>query len=261
MRISKSLLVSTALVAIASFATAQDAPEAEPTEVVETVNGTANAFPVFTIVSDESAVNDVDETEADALAASSDGYQEKKKSYSNNALKPYGGYQPQCKVTTKGQPKARFRNALIIDERNFCILAPSKDGQRIADAFEGGFTAKPFCTDPLNKVLKTGYLKGGSITDTTVEECDDYIQIYGKINNEKLKFDPNDYGAQYDDEIIDEIVEADKQVTCQGYKHFVQFIEPNQNTFCLRCCRNRQDCPVDKAHLGCAAALGINLWK
>ena len=47
-----------------------------------------------------------------------------------------------------------------------------------------------------------------------------------------------------------------KGATCLGYSHFIQFIEPNTKTYCLRCCENKKDCPVEKSREGCKAAFG-----
>ncbi len=45
---------------------------------------------------------------------------------------------------------------------------------------------------------------------------------------------------------------------CAGYASFVQLIEPQDNIYCIRCCKNKADCPVNKSTHGCKKVLGGN---
>lgn len=42
-----------------------------------------------------------------------------------------------------------------------------------------------------------------------------------------------------------------KDVTCNGYKYFVNLIEPDANVFCIRCCESQSDCNLGISTYGC----------
>jgi hypothetical protein len=39
--------------------------------------------------------------------------------------------------------------------------------------------------------------------------------------------------------------------TCNGFKHFVNLIEPDVQLFCIRCCQDSSDCNLGKSQYGC----------
>ncbi|KAF9272062.1 hypothetical protein BGZ68_002763, partial [Mortierella alpina] len=141
------------------------------------------------------------------------------------------------------------KTALIIDENFFCLFLPTR-GQSVDSALGDKFMAAPVCTSELSPVLGTDSLAYNFIKSKSVKKGKDWVQVTGKMEPAKYGLDKKDQGAAYHHGIA-------KGARCLGYRHFLQFIEPNNKTFCLRCCKRKEDCPVDKSREGCQAAFKL----
>ncbi|KAI8348720.1 hypothetical protein B0O80DRAFT_462121 [Mortierella sp. GBAus27b] len=82
---------------------------------------------------------------------------------------------------------------------------------------------------PKNYILSTNYL----VNDT-------YTQVTGCIDSSVWGQTPTDEGGQMDSH--------GWPYSCQGFAKFVSLIEPQTNTYCLRCCKNNDnvDCNTSK---------------
>lgn len=40
-------------------------------------------------------------------------------------------------------------------------------------------------------------------------------------------------------------------VTCNGYKYWVNMLEPDVNQYCIRCCKSQSDCNLGLSTYGC----------
>ncbi|CAO3573796.1 unnamed protein product [Mortierella alpina] len=225
MHFIKTLLLSTAAVALLSMVAAQDISADKSTDAVGPIT-----IPNLIVVESAPKSDDDDEeyNEASAAAArSSDNI-----TY-NHQLCPLWG-----------------QTALVVDQDFFCLFLP-KRSQTIASALGATFEATPVCTQTLSGVLGTDSFPRNFIRTahraTGESKTRPWIQITGKLNPAAYGLDKADEGAAYHHSFA-------KHATCHGYDHFLQFIEPNTKTFCLRCCAKKQDCPVEKAREGCLAA-------
>ncbi|KAG0322768.1 hypothetical protein BGZ99_003156 [Dissophora globulifera] len=134
----------------------------------------------------------------------------------------------------------------IIDDKNFCIFLPPKAGGGIA---ENEDKAVAFCTVPLSGAPKAGILPTGFIQSAHLVKTSNYIQVTGRIDRSKYSLSKNDGGGQYD-------MKAPVGAKCAGYNYFVELVEPDIQVYCIRCCKNKADCPVNKSTYGCQKVLG-----
>ncbi|KAG0245599.1 hypothetical protein B0O80DRAFT_451090 [Mortierella sp. GBAus27b] len=138
---------------------------------------------------------------------------------------------------------------VIQDDKKYCIFLPPDFGGDIAANED---RAVAYCTQadipgaPKARVLPEGFIKSAHfITDTQRN----YIQITGRIDRSKFGLSAQDGGGQYD-------MRAPVGAVCNGYNAFVQLTEPDIEIFCIRCCMNKADCPVNKSTHGCVKVLG-----
>ncbi|KAI8981997.1 hypothetical protein BDF20DRAFT_905692 [Mycotypha africana] len=120
----------------------------------------------------------------------------------------------------------------------FCSFLPPHPGDDVGATENDG---KPFCTDASlgGQVFPSGFIKSAHFAKTST-----YAQVTGRIDGSKYKLNPSDGGGQYDNKDV-------APTTCNGYKYFVNLIEPDANTFCIRCCKNQADCKLGISTYGC----------
>ncbi|KAI9031001.1 hypothetical protein CLU79DRAFT_732481 [Phycomyces nitens] len=122
----------------------------------------------------------------------------------------------------------------------FCSYLPPNPGENISDTEND---AVPFCTStslaPGSKKFPTGFIKSAHYLSTGA-----YAQVTGKIDRTKYKLSASDGGGQYDNKDL-------PKGTCNGYKYFVNLIEPDANVFCIRCCSKAADCKLGISTYGC----------
>ncbi|KAI8601330.1 hypothetical protein EDD21DRAFT_374742 [Dissophora ornata] len=143
--------------------------------------------------------------------------------------------------------------AAVIDTRRFCLFLPFEAGGSISQNEDMAFS---FCTASLSQapramVRPAGVMPAGFIKSTHLVKTDNYVQLTGRINRSAYKLSKNDSGGQYDPK-------APLGSSCAGYNYFVQLIEPDVQIYCIRCCKNKSDCPTDNSTRGCKAVLGGN---
>ncbi|CAO3692693.1 unnamed protein product [Rhizopus stolonifer] len=120
----------------------------------------------------------------------------------------------------------------------FCSFMPPHRGDDVGGTENDGI---PMCTNTKlgGKKFPTGFIKSSHYLKTA-----NYVQVTGTINRNKYGLSSSDGGGQYDNKDID-------GVTCNGYKYFVNLIEPDANVFCIRCCKNQSDCKLGLSTYGC----------
>ncbi|GJJ79066.1 hypothetical protein EMPS_11425 [Entomortierella parvispora] len=136
----------------------------------------------------------------------------------------------------------------LISASEYCLLLPPNKGGNIADSEDSAisFCNKAISTAPNAKTLPSGFIKSAHFVHNTSK---DYVQITGKIDRSKYDLSAGDGGGQYD-------LNAPHGSACAGYSSFVQFVEPDVQIYCLRCCKNKSDCPTNRSTDGCEAVLG-----
>lgn len=131
----------------------------------------------------------------------------------------------------------------------FCLLLPRKWGLDLIDNVN---TAIMWCTDftdlsNYERILPDHFIKTRTY-QTVGAGPDEYIQVTGQFRHSRFNLNDNDDGAQQD-----RLHPAGSG--CFGpsglYPYFVQFIEPRENIYCLRCCKNETNCPINTVEKGC----------
>ncbi|KAG2231471.1 hypothetical protein INT48_008799 [Thamnidium elegans] len=141
-------------------------------------------------------------------------------------------------VSAKGQI------AQVIDANNFCVFLPPSDSTNriIADT---EWNANAFCLG--NNPLATGAekLASGFIKSAHYVKTDTYVQVTGQMDYTKENLVGTDGGGQMD-------VRAPMGSSCAGWKFYVNLIEPESNTYCMRCCNDDRTCNRGISEKGCA---------
>ncbi|KAI9342977.1 hypothetical protein BD770DRAFT_371599 [Pilaira anomala] len=121
----------------------------------------------------------------------------------------------------------------------FCSFMPPHPGDDVGATENNGI---PFCTNASlgGPVFPSGFIKSAHYVGTST-----YAQVTGKIDRTKYSLKASDGGGQYDNKDV-------APTTCNGYKYFVNLIEPDANIFCIRCCKNQSDCNLGISTYGCA---------
>lgn len=147
-------------------------------------------------------------------------------------------------LPTKRAPDSGYSIQLLSDTE-FCSFVPPKAGDDVGATENDGI---PKCTNTSlgGELFPTGFIK----TAHYVKEAS-YVQVTGTINRSAYDLNANDGGGQYDNRDID-------GVTCNGYKYFVNLIEPDSQTFCIRCCEEQSDCRLGISTQGCGAIVPGN---
>ncbi|KAG0276168.1 hypothetical protein BGZ95_007874 [Linnemannia exigua] len=152
-------------------------------------------------------------------------------------------------VAPEAAAAASGQTAVIINATDYCIFLPPKYGGDIA---ENEDRAVAFCTKPNlpgapnARVLPAGFIASSHYI---VNSSKGYVQITGRIDRSKYGLSKNDGGGQYD-------LRAPVGSKMTGYNAFVQLTEPDVEIFCIRACKNKSDCPVNKSTYGCEKVLG-----
>ncbi|KAG2213602.1 hypothetical protein INT46_002754 [Mucor plumbeus] len=143
------------------------------------------------------------------------------------------------------QRRAPTYEIQVKSETAFCSFMPPKAGDDVGATENDGI---PFCTNASlgGQVFPTGFIKTAHYLSTS-----DYVQITGTIDRTAYQLSSSDGGGQYDNLDID-------SATCNGYKYFVNLIEPDANTFCIRCCEKQSDCNLGISTYGCARVVPGN---
>ncbi|KAI8354443.1 hypothetical protein B0O80DRAFT_377067, partial [Mortierella sp. GBAus27b] len=132
----------------------------------------------------------------------------------------------------------------------FCLLMPPKVGESIA---ANEFHAISWCTKRAVQVPNAKILPAGFITSSHyyTYPTGRYTQVTGRIDRTKFKLSPRDHGGQMDPN-------DPRGSFCVGYKYFVEIVQPDVQLYCLRCCINKADCPLNKASKGCKVVVPGN---
>ncbi|KAF9435028.1 hypothetical protein BGZ76_007007 [Entomortierella beljakovae] len=151
---------------------------------------------------------------------------------------------------TSAAPAERVKGqtAAVISATDFCIFLPPVRGGGIAEHEDDAvaFCTKPIPTAPNAGILPAGFIKTAHFVKNTSK---DYVQVTGRIDRRKYGLSSGDGGGQYD-------IKAPVGSKCAGYRYYVELVEPDINVYCMRCCKNKKDCPVNKSTYGCKRVLG-----
>ncbi|KAF9898974.1 hypothetical protein EC991_009829 [Linnemannia zychae] len=142
------------------------------------------------------------------------------------------------------------KTGALISASKYCIFLPPKYGGGISENEDRAvaFCNQPIPTAPQARILPAGFIKSVHLIRNTRKK---WVQITGKIDRTKYGLSSRDEGGQYD-------IKAPQGASYDGYKYFVEFVEPDVNIYCLRVCTHKADCPTNKSTRGCKEVLGGN---
>ena len=129
-----------------------------------------------------------------------------------------------------------------------CLMLPPEESGDIAKSED---CAKAFCQHPNEstpgaKPLPEGFIQSANFLKN---ETAGWIQVTGRMDRTSYQLKDTDEGGQYD-------TRAPLGASCADYSSFVQIMEPANNIYCLRCCKSKHDCPVNRSTHGCNEVLG-----
>ncbi|KAI9277291.1 hypothetical protein BDA99DRAFT_475296 [Phascolomyces articulosus] len=141
-------------------------------------------------------------------------------------------------------PDNPYKTLEIKDAQNFCTFLPPADStdRNIAST---EYIAHAYCIGNTPQAMAAGQISDGFIQSAHYVATDDYVQVTGQIDPVKGNLNATDEGGQYD-------IVMPKGAVCQGWKHFVNLIEPAGRTYCLRCCHSKEHCNRGISEKGCA---------
>ncbi|KAF9360079.1 hypothetical protein BGX34_007971 [Mortierella sp. NVP85] len=140
----------------------------------------------------------------------------------------------------------------ILNEKDFCLMLPKSPGEEIGKSEDD---AVAFCTKknlqgaPNSNDFPKNFIKSQYYTKN-----DKWVQMIGRFRPEKYSLSRKDGGGQYD-------IKAPPKSKCANYPHYVEFIEPDNGIYCLRCCKEKADCPLNKSTYGCQKVLKLTVPK
>ncbi|KAI8078868.1 uncharacterized protein BX664DRAFT_342920 [Halteromyces radiatus] len=122
----------------------------------------------------------------------------------------------------------------------FCSFLPPHPGDDVGGTEDNGI---PFCSNSslsnTGKVFPSGFIQSAHYVKKS-----NYVQVTGRMNRDAYKLKSSDGGGQYDNRDINGVV-------CNGYKYFVNMLEPDVNQYCIRCCKSQSDCNLGLSTYGC----------
>ncbi|KAI9311744.1 hypothetical protein BX666DRAFT_1995217 [Dichotomocladium elegans] len=130
-------------------------------------------------------------------------------------------------------------NIEVTSASNFCSYLPPKEGDNVGTTENDGV---PYCTSVQSAGTKQ--FPEGFIVSSHYQATSTYKQVTGRIDRTKYKLSASDGGGQYDNRNI-------VGSTCNGWKYFVNLVEPDVNIFCIRCCTTQADCNLGLSTYGC----------
>ncbi|KAI7820925.1 hypothetical protein BC939DRAFT_456589 [Gamsiella multidivaricata] len=135
------------------------------------------------------------------------------------------------------------RTIALRSPNEYCLFLPPMFGGGISESESSAvaFCNRPLTSAPDARTLPRGFIKSLHFVQNDRKK---YVQITGRIDRSKYGLSRHDSGGLYDEH-------APEGARCAGYKHFVEMVEPDTQVYCLRCCQNEADCPVEGSMGGC----------
>jgi hypothetical protein len=149
-------------------------------------------------------------------------------------------------LSATGFSEPTSKTVTVESNSRFCLFLPPYPGGGIS---ENEYRSISFCTEPIDAIPYAKIFPKGFIQSAHYRRRESrYVQITGTIDRDAYKLSKHDEGGQNDPN-------APPGAKCLGYPYFVQLLEPDEQIFCLRCCKNKSDCPTDRSEDGCRAVI------
>jgi hypothetical protein len=154
--------------------------------------------------------------------------------------------------TTSKVAAGKGQTITITNKDNFCLILPKSPGEEIGASEDDAVafcTTKNMANAPDSNKFPTGFIKSQYYSKN-----DKWVQMIGRFDRTKYSLSKNDGGGQYD-------IKAPPKSKCYNYPHYVEFVEPDNGIYCLRCCKEKADCPLNKSTYGCQKVLKLTVPK
>ncbi|KAF9947277.1 hypothetical protein BGZ72_010730 [Mortierella alpina] len=148
------------------------------------------------------------------------------------------------KMRSPAQPSSNITIA-IVNKRKFCMFLPPAPGLEVAPTEEDAIA---FCQGRAirsSRPLPKRFIRSARYYEAPGKS---FVQVTGKFRRGEYSLSATDGGGQYDSKNV-------IGSSCVGFPYFVALVEPDVERYCIRCCVNKKDCPINKSHLGCAAVI------
>ncbi|KAJ2956267.1 hypothetical protein NQZ79_g7863 [Umbelopsis isabellina] len=139
---------------------------------------------------------------------------------------------------------------VALSSSKLCFFLPPTQGEEIADSEK---TAIAFCQSSSDAPGAHAF-PSGFITSSHYKSghgAGDYVQYTGLIDISKYKLKSSDEGGQYDNHGSG----SPPGSSCEGYKYYVNLVEPAERDYCIRCCQDASDCPTGRSEAGCQSII------
>ncbi|KAH7046186.1 hypothetical protein BKA57DRAFT_493988 [Linnemannia elongata] len=145
-------------------------------------------------------------------------------------------------------PKSSGKTIVLNSVEEYCLFLPRSRGQSIGDSEDSAvaYCNKPISTAPNARILSNKFIRNLNFWHNTNKE---FVQITGLFNRGSYRLSRHDGGGQYD-------TKAPHGAKCYGYPYFVELVEPDNEHYCLRCCKHKKDCPTNMSTKGCVKVIG-----
>lgn len=139
---------------------------------------------------------------------------------------------------------------MALSSNTLCFFLPPNKGGNIADSEK---TAIAFCSSssdaPGAKSFPSGFIKSSNYKSGHGSGA--WVQYTGLIDPSKYGLSSSDEGGQYDNHGGG----SPPGSSCEGYKYFVNLVEPAERDYCIRCCQSASDCPTGRSTAGCQSVI------
>ncbi|KAK3815453.1 MAG: hypothetical protein J3Q66DRAFT_402416 [Benniella sp.] len=135
----------------------------------------------------------------------------------------------------------------IHKNERFCILLPRTPGSDIAENLDNSVS---YCSSSTAQVRHGKALPSGFVKTAHYYEPADrlYSQVTGRFDPAAFSLSTSDSGGMASHKLPG-------RPSCVGFRYFIQFVEPNQGVYCIRCCHTNSNCPTDKGDQGCRVVI------
>ncbi|CAO3671164.1 unnamed protein product [Umbelopsis vinacea] len=153
-------------------------------------------------------------------------------------------------TTTKPTGTGTPGKTVALSSSSLCFFLPPNKGGNIADSEK---TAVAFCNSaseaPGAKTFPSGFIKSSNFKSGKGSGA--WVQYTGLIDPSKYGLSSSDEGGQYDNHGSG----SPPGSSCEGYKYYVNLVEPAERDYCIRCCQSSADCPTGRSTAGCQSII------
>jgi len=153
----------------------------------------------------------------------------------------------------------------ITSTTNYCLIVPRTPHTNVGDSEHPG-GMQSYCSASAKTSSKQGELPSDFWRNVAFKSGKGknggrFAQLTGCIRPETVdRLNPGDSGGQYDSSGGAGGHGNPQWSACNGYKHYVELMEPAGPRACIRCCDDPADCPTNTDTSGCPNVIPGNYF-